>query len=147
VEHRNSLKALATYSLVHWARFHTVDATALRKRWQANPEGNVVEALLDPDRFNEDTEVWTIKSELELIRLLGGLQWTNQHLKLWYRGENRFYTSAVPSRTRPEADTGLIRQGREMAQRTRLEVPGAPRSESSCASCDLTALRMPNLFA
>jgi len=76
---------------------------------EKNPEWNVVEDLLGPGRF--DTKVWTIKSELELVRLLGALQWMNPRLKLWYRGEKQFHTSAVPSRLRPEQNANLTTQG------------------------------------
>jgi len=103
-----------TNSLSLWACLHTVNATAVRERWRNNPEQDVKEDLLIGDRFDPNTKVWTIKSELELVRLLGALQWMNPRLKLWYRGEKQFFPSAVPRRIRlPWKETFVTQQGVE----------------------------------
>ena len=89
----------------------TVSASAVRKRWRTNPDDTVDDDLLDPGRFNQETKVWTIKSEVELVRFLGALQWYNPRLKLWYRGEKEFYKSATPSRLRPGNEPVLTQEG------------------------------------
>ncbi|MEZ4224650.1 MAG: FRG domain-containing protein [Polyangiaceae bacterium] len=82
-----------------WAKLHTHDAAALHERWMKNPD-EIDDSLLD-DRYRHG--VWTVKSELELVRLIGGLQWMNPKLKLWYRGEARFHPSPLPGRFRPDS--------------------------------------------
>ena len=81
------------FSLKHWSALHTLNAVALHKRWLSNPDPPVSDALLKSDRFNENTRIWTVDSEIELIRLLGALQWHNPRMKLWFRGEVKYFAS------------------------------------------------------
>jgi hypothetical protein len=89
-----------TYSLKHWSRLHTVNAASLHKRWLSNPDPPQKEALLEADRFNAITGVWTVKSEIEMVRLLGALQWHNPTMKFWFRGEKSYFPNAWPRRLR-----------------------------------------------
>ena len=73
------------FSLEHWSKLHTMDATALRQRWSSNPDPEYDEALLGAGRFSA-TGVWTVESEIEMVRLVGALQWQNPRMKLWFRG-------------------------------------------------------------
>jgi hypothetical protein len=87
-------------SLEQWSTLHAVDALALRSRWLSNPDHSLVDPLLKDQRFDQSTKVWTVKSEMELVRLLGALQWQNPRLKLWFRGEKNYFPEALPSRFR-----------------------------------------------
>lgn len=89
-----------TLSLEHWSKLHTVNAVALRKRWRSNPDPPQDEALLEDGRFDEITRVWTVTSEIEMVRLLGALQWHNPRMKLWFRGEKSYFPKAWPRRLR-----------------------------------------------
>jgi len=88
------------FTLRHWARLHTIDAAALRTRWTTNPDKEFKEDLIDPSRYDLATGVWTVKSELEMTRLIGALQWQNPRMKLWFRGEDKYFPGAPPKRMR-----------------------------------------------
>ncbi len=96
------------FSLKHWSRLHTVNAVALHKRWLSNPDAQLSDALLDETRFNEKTGVWAVNSEIELIRLLGALQWHNPRMKLWFRGEAKYYRKALPKRVRVKSSEAKL---------------------------------------
>jgi FRG domain len=96
--------------LVHWARLHATTAAEVRERWLTNPDNTVKDALLDPKRFDERTNLWSLESELELARLLGALQHYNRPLKLWYRGEKELYENAIPRRLRGPDDESVLTQ-------------------------------------
>lgn len=91
------------FSPKHWSKLHTVNAVTMRKRWKANPDPKPIEDLLDKDRFNPDTGVWKVKKEVEMVRLLGALQWHNPRMKLWFRGETSYFRNALPARLRVSA--------------------------------------------
>jgi hypothetical protein len=99
---------VTTYTLHHWARLHTVSAVAVRDRWLKSPDKSLRDPLLDPSRFSEVGRVWTVASELELIRVIGAIQWLNPRLKLWYRGEKQFYPKASPSRSRLSSSDATV---------------------------------------
>lgn len=94
--------------LRQWVRLHLQSLDDLHRRWIPSPDA-LDDPLLGDDRREQKAEhhwVWTVKSELELVRLVGALQWQNKDFTLWYRGENKFHPSALPSRFRdkPEDD-------------------------------------------
>jgi FRG domain len=95
------------FSLTQWSRLHTVDAVALRRRWQSNPDPKPDERLLDAGRFDRRTKVWTVEGELEMVRLLGALQWQNPRMRLWFRGENSYFPRALPARLRVPAQQSM----------------------------------------
>ena len=97
-----------TFSLKHWSRLHTVNAVALHERWLTNPDAPVSDALLDTTRFNMKTGVWTVENEIELVRLLGALQWHNPGMKLWFRGEAKYYRKALPKRVRVKSSEAKL---------------------------------------
>src|ERR1043166_1475895 len=98
------------FSLKHWSRLHTVHAAAVHKRWHSNPDPPLSDALLDSGRFERG--VWTVRSELELIRLVGALQWHNPRMKLWFRGEAKYFANALPKRLRVKSpDANLTKCG------------------------------------
>jgi hypothetical protein len=73
----------------------------------------VVDALVEDSRYAQDTNVWTVHDELELVRVLGGLQWLNPSFTLWYRGEGAYIASAeeLPRRHRRSAAEDETTQG------------------------------------
>jgi hypothetical protein len=87
------------FSLKHWSKLHAFDAAALRQRWSSNPDPKYDEALLDGNRFSA-AGVWTVKTEIEMVRLVGALQWQNPRMALWFRGENAYFPKALPARFR-----------------------------------------------
>jgi hypothetical protein len=99
------------FSLEHWASLHAFDARRLRRRWITNPEGSYLEDLLGRERFDDPRGIWTVKSEAELVRLVGALQWHNPRMTLWFRGESGHFASAVPSRCRGKAQGDVTRRG------------------------------------
>jgi hypothetical protein len=44
--------------------------------------------------------VWTVRSELELVRVLGALQFRNPEMHFWFRGEREYHENALPKRLR-----------------------------------------------
>lgn len=96
------------FSLKHWSRLHTFNAVALHKRWQSNPDPPLSDALLGSGRFNKITGVWTVDSEIELIRLVGALQWNNPRMKLWFRGEAKYFPKALPKRLRVKSSEATL---------------------------------------
>jgi hypothetical protein len=97
--------------LRQWAKLHAVSASLLHERWSSNPNPKVDEKLLGSNRFDSKNGVWVVTSELEMVRLIGALQWQNPELKLWFRGETRYFPSALPSRIRKPKSQSLTSLG------------------------------------
>jgi hypothetical protein len=101
-----------TTSLSQWARLHLVDAAAMRTHWDRNPERRFTERLLDPERFDRGGAIWSVRTELELHRILGALQFRNPEMHLWFRGEQAFHEKALPKRLRiSTAEAALTGKG------------------------------------
>ena len=75
----------------------------MRDRWSQGLD-SIRDPLLDSTRYNSDTKVWTVHTELEFVRLIGGLQWLNPTHNLWFRGERHFYPTVLPRRYRQGVD-------------------------------------------
>ncbi|MBI4317547.1 MAG: FRG domain-containing protein [Chloroflexi bacterium] len=85
-----------------------MDARTLRNRWLSSPDPRQDDRLLAKNRFDEGTAVWTVTSEIEMIRLLGALQWHNPRLKLWFRGETKYFPNALPKRLRVSSSDAAL---------------------------------------
>jgi FRG domain len=85
-----------------WKRLHVLDLADLRERWRTRPEdsGKSDDRLMDVDRWNEHKRVWIARNEIELVRLLGGLQVLNPKHTLFFRGESEYWEDAPPGRYR-----------------------------------------------
>ena len=88
-----------------------VDAPQLWSRWQSAQQDRArrfTDSLLDDER-SEDGSHWIVKSHLELLRLIGALQFHNQRCSLWFRGENQRFPYARPRRYRtPGLDSAVV---------------------------------------
>lgn len=82
-----------------YARLHLCKQDELWERWKQNPDLPIEDRL--HDAFDRGRGVWEVRSESELTRLVGALQWRNPAYKLWFRGEGSYHERALPSRYRP----------------------------------------------
>lgn len=91
--------------VAHWVRLNVRTLADLHERWRSRPEASK-DPLMGQERWPVEPSHprWVVKSELELVRLLGALQWFNPDLALWFRGEGRFFASAPPARYRRDDD-------------------------------------------
>jgi len=94
--------------LDRWTRLHAQTLADVWNRWRRRPEAGT-DPLIEDDRWNGN--VWLVRSELELVRLVGGLHWLNPKLMLWFRGEHGYYERALPSRLRGRKDPALTVRG------------------------------------
>src|ERR1700733_8287680 len=102
-----------------WRRLHVRDLADLHERWRHRPDESD-DRLMDPERWDEARRVWTVRSELELVRLLGALRWWNAKHTLWFRGETKYWEKSPPARYRGDDTTaGAVRWLSENARRSR----------------------------
>jgi len=83
-----------------WRLLNAVDAQYMFLRWR---ERGQRDPLTDTGRFTPNaygSGIWTVKSDQEVRRLVGALQYRNQRCTLWFRGEGRQYDHATPARYR-----------------------------------------------
>ena len=80
-----------------WVGLNVVTLAQLHQRWLHKP-GDRTDALMTNARWNDTC--WKVKSELELVRLIGALHVQNPNLQLWLRGEQHYWPTALPSRAR-----------------------------------------------
>lgn len=97
-----SFKHATNPDAADWRSLSVVDASQLWIRWksaQKDKTKRFSDSLLDDDR-SEDGNHWVVKSRIELVRLIGALQFYNQRASLWFRGENRRFKESQPRRYR-----------------------------------------------
>jgi hypothetical protein len=94
----------------HWARLHTQNLDDLWNRWRSNAQ--TFDPLTRKGRRPEPPcGIWVVKSELELVRLLGGLHWRNPQHTLWFRGEGGYHPKALPTRYRDGCNPKETKKG------------------------------------
>lgn len=90
-----------------WRAVYVYDSETMWERWDSSgakdplvADGRFVPFRELPSGADSDEKTWVVESYDELIRLVGGLQYWNRDLDLWFRGEGGSHAHARPKALR-----------------------------------------------